>query len=244
MTPPRARRVGMNAPSLAVLLDGLEASTLSTLARNDIRSIEDLQALSAEDFRELGVSVGHRNRLQRRITLALAGHAAAGARAAVVAEQPRDGEQSLSCGHSCLRFALDEKPQACAADSSNRTTAAEAAALANPAMMDVAPFRVAVWRDPTRHVRIPVGVAVATALYQARNTSRFTSGAPSDVAPCAALAQMRALRHMGGFEVTLAYMNTRIGCKRFMHMHVSMHLHRASTTWWCTRAYSRGSSGC
>jgi hypothetical protein len=30
----------------------------------------------------------------------------------------------------------------------------------------------------------------ASALYQARNTSRFTSGPPSDVAPCAALAQV------------------------------------------------------
>ena len=66
--------------------------------------------------------------------------------------------------------------------------------------MDVAPFRVAAWREPTRHARLPSGVAVATALYQAQNTSRFTSGPPSDVAPCAALAQMRALRGMGGLE--------------------------------------------
>ena len=49
------------------LLDGLDASTLNTLARNDIRSIDDLQALSAEDIKELGLSVGHRNRLRRRI---------------------------------------------------------------------------------------------------------------------------------------------------------------------------------
>ena len=37
--------------------------------------------------------------------------------------------------------------------------------------MDVAPFRVARWLEPNRHPRIPSGVAVATALYQARNTS-------------------------------------------------------------------------
>ena len=192
--------------SLAALLDGLDAATLGTLARNDIRSIDDLQALSPEDIKELGLSVGHRNRLRRRIATsytAASSHAAAGAGAAVAAELSSDGKHVTSCGPSCLRFALDEQPQACAAagtHGSNRTTAAEAAALANPALMDVAPFRVARWLEPTRHPRIPSGVAVATALYQARNTSRFTSGPPSDVAPCAALAQMRALRGMGGLE--------------------------------------------
>ena len=192
--------------SFGGLLDGLDASTLSTLARNDIRSIDDLQALSADDIKELGLSVGHRNRLRRRIAAsytATSGHAAAAAGAAVAADLSTDGEHVTSCGPSCLRFALDEQPQACAAaglHGSNRTTAAEAAALASPALMDVAPFRVATWREPTRHARVPTGVAVATALYQARNTSRFTSGPPSDVAPCAALAQMRALRGMGGLE--------------------------------------------
>ena len=158
--------------SFGGLLDGLDASTLSTLARNDIRSIDDLQALSAEDIKELGLSVGHRNRLRRRIAAsytATSGHAAAAAGAAVAADLSRDGEHVTSCGPSCVRFELDEQPQACAAaglHGSNRTTAAEAAALANPALMDVAPFRVATWREPTRHARIPSGVAVATALYQ------------------------------------------------------------------------------
>ena len=160
----------------ATLLDGLDASILSALAKNDVRSIDDLQALSPEDMKELGLSVGHRNRLRRRIAT-LTGQAAAGTRAAVTAEElPR--ERVASCGPSCLRFALDEQPQACAADRSNRTTAAESAALASPALMDVAPFRVAAWREPTRHARIPAGVAVATTLYQARNTSRSSAKVP------------------------------------------------------------------
>ena len=122
--------------SLAALLDGLDAATLGTLARNDIRSIDDLQALSPEDIKELGLSVGHRNRLRRRIATsytAASSHAAAGAGAAVAADLlQRDGEGGehvASCGPSCLRFALDEQPQACAAagtHGSNRTTAAEA----------------------------------------------------------------------------------------------------------------------
>ena len=122
--------------SLAALLDGLDAATLGTLARNDIRSIDDLQALSPEDIKELGLSVGHRNRLRRRIATsytAASSHAAAGAGAAVAADLlQRDGEGGehvASCGPSCLRFALDDQPQACAAagtHGSNRTTAAEA----------------------------------------------------------------------------------------------------------------------
>ena len=120
--------------SLTALLDGLEASTIGALAKNDIRSIDDLQALSPDDLKELGLSVGHRNRLRRRIaTSYTAGHAAAGAGAAVAADLlQRDGEGGehvASCGPSCLRFALDDQPQACAAagtHGSNRTTAAEA----------------------------------------------------------------------------------------------------------------------
>ena len=117
--------------SLVALLDGLDAATLGTLARNDIRSIDDLQALSPEDIKELGLSVGHRNRLRRRIATsytAASGHAAAGAGTTVAAELSSDGEHVTSCGPSCLRFALDEQPQACAAagtHGSNRTTAAE-----------------------------------------------------------------------------------------------------------------------
>ena len=114
--------------SLGALLDGLDASTLSTLARNDIRSIDDLQALSPEDIKELGLSVGHRNRLRRRIAASYTSHAAAGAGAALAAELSSAGENVTSCGPSCLRFALDEQPQACAAagtHGSNRTTAAE-----------------------------------------------------------------------------------------------------------------------
>ena len=39
--------------SLTALLGGLEASTLGALAKNDIRSIEDLQALSPDGRKEL-----------------------------------------------------------------------------------------------------------------------------------------------------------------------------------------------
>ena len=94
--------------SFGGLLDGLDASTLSTLARNDIRSIDDLQALSADDIKELGLSVGHRNRLRRRIAAsytATSGHAAAAAGAAVAADLSTDGEHVTSCGPSFLRFA-------------------------------------------------------------------------------------------------------------------------------------------
>ena len=164
--------------SLTALLDGLEASTIGALAKNDIRSIDDLQALnpdalkelvrvsrvprwrltplqtpatrpfislvplpghsfalqkslaleqalSPDDLKELGLSVGHRNRLRRRIASSYGG-LPAGTREAVAAE---DGEGVTSCGPTCLRFALDEQPQACAAagtHGSNRTTAAEA----------------------------------------------------------------------------------------------------------------------
>ena len=39
--------------SLTSLLGGLEASTLGALAKNDIRSIDDLQALSPDALKEL-----------------------------------------------------------------------------------------------------------------------------------------------------------------------------------------------
>ena len=56
--------------SAASLLEGLDASTLATLERNDIRTVEDLQALSEGDVQELGLSIGHRNQLQKRIAAA------------------------------------------------------------------------------------------------------------------------------------------------------------------------------
>ena len=56
--------------SAASFLEGLDASTLATLERNDIRTVEDLQALSEGDVQELGLSIGHRNQLQKRIAAA------------------------------------------------------------------------------------------------------------------------------------------------------------------------------
>lgn len=195
-------RIDMDT-SLTRLLQGFETSVVSTLAKNDVRTLEDARALSLEQLKELGFSVGMRNRLHRRFT--------DGADASDDGA-PRDGNGVSSCGASCLRFALDDQPQACAPEHRrNRTTAAEAAALANPSLMDVAPLRLAAWAPPRRHAAPPDGLAVATALYQARNTSRFTSGTPSDTAPCAALAQMRALRALGGLGPHVDYVVVHAG---------------------------------
>eukprot|EP00310_Coccolithus_braarudii_P016293 CAMPEP_0183337590 /NCGR_PEP_ID=MMETSP0164_2-20130417/5172_1 /TAXON_ID=221442 /ORGANISM="Coccolithus pelagicus ssp braarudi, Strain PLY182g" /LENGTH=289 /DNA_ID=CAMNT_0025507297 /DNA_START=16 /DNA_END=882 /DNA_ORIENTATION=- len=45
------------------MLAGFDASVISTLAKNDVRSIDDFKLLSAEDLKELGFTLGVRNRL-------------------------------------------------------------------------------------------------------------------------------------------------------------------------------------
>ena len=58
-------RIDMDT-SLTRLLQGFETSVVSTLAKNDVRTLEDARALSLEQLKELGFSVGMRNRLHRR----------------------------------------------------------------------------------------------------------------------------------------------------------------------------------
>ena len=70
LAPSIRQAFGVPPMSAASLLEGLDASTLATLERNDIRTVEDLQALSEGDVQELGLSIGHRNQLQKRIAAA------------------------------------------------------------------------------------------------------------------------------------------------------------------------------
>jgi len=53
--------------SLREVLTGFDASVISTLASNDVRSLDDAKLLSVDDLKELGFSLGVRNRLLKTI---------------------------------------------------------------------------------------------------------------------------------------------------------------------------------
>ena len=59
---------------LRALLSGVDDSVIGTLAKNDIRSLEDAKLLSVEDLKELGFSIGTRNRLLKLFSEAKSGY--------------------------------------------------------------------------------------------------------------------------------------------------------------------------
>ena len=106
--PPSAAAAGDNADSrldapLRAALNGFEASVGATLAENDVCTLADAQDLSADDLKELGFSVGIKNRL-------LKAFAAAGAGAPAAKEEEKEEETPKPA----LKAAGASKPSATA----------------------------------------------------------------------------------------------------------------------------------